>query len=483
VPSQAIQRREITAAEIGQVRVERGQRVICAELLAERRYPPNRLLAWERLQRGWSYEELAHRVRAEMADCGEGDTGLTANTVRRWETGDRWPEPRFRKHLVVIFGKPASELGFLTPDELATRPVSTAVTEIRRLVAMAEDEIRTAGLDRAAFLRGLLGIGALPIVTRLTGGEDYEQIAAGTSQGRGSDAGSAQAYSRIIAAQRELYWTSPAADLFESAYANAQLGIRLLRATADSQARAILSIALAESAMLAGRLAFFDLHQPAVAQRCYEAAFGASREAGDHALAAAVLGHMAFIPAFASDTARSLELIDAAQQHCWYGVTPLVRSWLHCVAAEAMAHSTEPTGYRHRIDLAEEAVTTGPEVPAWFDYYDASRLNGFAGYCALAAGDAQTASAKLHLALNDLAPAAAKQRTVLLADLATAHLDGPAHAAAFVDQALDVLTSEWYATGHQRIGHVIDQLPAGADEGHLRERYRAVTPVALPGVW
>ena len=80
------------AADDGNVRCLRE----CA--MADRRYPPNRLLAWERLQRGWSYEELAERVRAEMDRCGETDTGLTANTVRRWETGDRWPEPRFRKH-------------------------------------------------------------------------------------------------------------------------------------------------------------------------------------------------------------------------------------------------------------------------------------------------------------------------------------------------------------------------------------------------
>jgi hypothetical protein len=46
---------------------------------------PNRLLAWERLQRA-GHEELAHRVRAEMAAVGS-DTGLTANTVRRWKPG------------------------------------------------------------------------------------------------------------------------------------------------------------------------------------------------------------------------------------------------------------------------------------------------------------------------------------------------------------------------------------------------------------
>ena len=59
----------------------------------QHRHPPNRLLAWERLQRGWSYAEITERVRAEMAHCGETDTGLTANTVRRWETGERWPDP------------------------------------------------------------------------------------------------------------------------------------------------------------------------------------------------------------------------------------------------------------------------------------------------------------------------------------------------------------------------------------------------------
>ncbi len=76
-----------------------------------RRHPPNRLLAWERLQRGWSYEEITERVRAEMARCGETDTGLTANTVRRWETGERWPDPRYRKHLVTILGRPARVVG------------------------------------------------------------------------------------------------------------------------------------------------------------------------------------------------------------------------------------------------------------------------------------------------------------------------------------------------------------------------------------
>ncbi|WP_434581962.1 helix-turn-helix domain-containing protein [Carbonactinospora thermoautotrophica] len=71
---------------------------------------PNRLLAWERLQRGWSHEELARQIIAEMERRGDKDTGLNRNTVRRWETGERRTDPRYRKYLVAVFGKPADQL-------------------------------------------------------------------------------------------------------------------------------------------------------------------------------------------------------------------------------------------------------------------------------------------------------------------------------------------------------------------------------------
>jgi hypothetical protein len=83
--------------------------------------------------------------------------------------------------------------------------------------------------------------------------------------------------------------------------------------------------------------------------------------------------------------------------------------------------------------------------------------------------------------LTGLAPAASKQRSVLLADLATAHLDDPAHAATLMEQALEVLASDWYATGHQRISGVIGKFPAGAQRDHLRERCQALAPAVLPG--
>jgi transcriptional regulator with XRE-family HTH domain len=173
-----------------------------------RRYPPNRRLAWERLQRGWSYEEVAGRIRTEMSLVGETDTGLNANTVRRWETGDRWPDPRYRKHLVAIFGKPADQLGLLTQDELGMRPDDAAVHELRRLWDMLTGTESGAGWDRATVLRALFGAGMLPLVAPLLA-LDSEAVRA---EDRDIDSDS---YAQIVRCQRTLYWTSPARPLYE----------------------------------------------------------------------------------------------------------------------------------------------------------------------------------------------------------------------------------------------------------------------------
>lgn len=93
----------------------------------DRKHPPNDRLRWARLQRGWSQDELVRQLTQSMRAHGESDTGLTATTVWRWETGVRRPTAVFRKHLVNVFGLPADELGLLSADELASRPASPPV--------------------------------------------------------------------------------------------------------------------------------------------------------------------------------------------------------------------------------------------------------------------------------------------------------------------------------------------------------------------
>lgn len=403
---------------------------------------PNRLLAWERLQRGWSYEEMAERIRAEMARCGEVETGLTANTVRRWETGERRPDPRYRKHLVGIMGKPASELGLLTPEELRMRPGPATSAEVD-LAAPGRGTPDDA--LRRSLLRGPATADPLPLLTPLL------SLESGDSGGP-ARAADPDAYIAVTESHRRLYWTTPARLLYEAAYAHTQLGIELLRG-ASGQTRVRLASALAESALLTARLALFDLRNGAVAERSLEVALAATRESGDHALATVVRGHMAFRLIFGPTPGDAREILAAARQHTWHGVSPVVRSWLHCVASEAEARAGDAATGRHQIDLARKALESDAAAPHpdWLDFYGPARMQSFAGYAALSAGDHDEAAACLTGALTSLTSREGKQRSVVLADLARAHGDDADRAASLLVQAVDALATDWYRTGYDRV--------------------------------
>ncbi|MGW0503810.1 helix-turn-helix domain-containing protein [Micromonospora sp. NPDC003241] len=418
---------------------------------------------------------MTERIRTEMSRAGETDTGLNANTVRRWEIGERWPDPRYRKHLVAIFGKPASDLGLLTSDELAVRPDTENLHEFRRLWDMLTADDNGNGWDRASVLRALVGASMLPLVAPLLSLDPK----AAHADGKTIDPDS---YQQIVRCQRELYWTSPARPLYEAAYAHTQLGVGLLRAATGSS-RTSLASALAESALLTARLAFFDLSQPAVAERCFDVALAATREAGDHALAAAVLGHMAFVPAFGHRPANARPLIDAALQHTWHGVSPMVRSWLHCVASEVEARAGGAAASRRHIDLAAGAVDGDDTPPEWLDFYDNGRLHSFAGYAALAGGDHSEAAGQLNQALAALTATGAKQRSVVLADLATAQGQDGDKAADYLNQAVDALHNDWYGVGLDRVRAVRPLLGDSQHGTLLDERVAALTAgrAALPG--
>lgn len=457
-------------------------------MATNRRYPQNRQLAWERLQRGWSYEELARQVIKEMDQCGEPNTGLTANTVRRWETGERWPDPRYRRHLVAVFRKPASELGLLTPEELALRPIDDFVKEIRRLLGMVADQTDGHGIDRITFLRGVLGTGALPLLSPFAGICDPDAWArlASAFEGNGPmDDESVAAYAAVASHQRILYWTAPAEELFETAYAHTHLGVRLMRGASSGQARDRLAGAVAQAALLAGRLAFFDLHQPAAAQRLYDVALAATEQAGDHQLAAATLAHAALIPGFARDHSAAAGFMDAALAHARHGVESRTRAWLHCIGSEIEARCGDPMAGQRHIGHAEAALDGNGEDPEWFDFFSPARLDAFAGYCNLAAGDQAEAVRRLESALDGLDGDAVKQRSVLFADLATAHAaSNPDASPQLLRKAIDAIERDWYATGHSRVREALRALPDTPARGEIEEQLRelSIAHTGSPGL-
>jgi transcriptional regulator with XRE-family HTH domain len=434
-----------------------------------RRYLPNRQLTWERLERGWSHDELCEQIKRGMRDADEADTGLTGNTVRRWETGERWPDPRFRKHLVTILGKPASQLGLLSPDELSVRPdPSEPLDLMERLLTTVGGQTHENGMSRQRFLRAIIAVGVLPGVAPLeTAAERFEPLALAADRGSRVDARVVESYAMITEQHQLLYWTALADSLLPSALGHIQLGIQLLSDGAG-ELRRDLAGSLAQSALLGARLAFFDLRQVALAEKCFEIATTAMRESGDHALAAAVYAHWSFVTGFAGNGTAAQPLLDAAVGHARYAPGPLLRSWLHCVHSEVSARTgTAAQSVRHARQ-AEDSLSTCGEDPEWLDFFDPARLASFLGYSQLVAGRTADAVVSLHRALEELDDRAGKQRSVVLLDLAAAHAvtDGE-HAMDFAAQAFDQLEREPYGTAYDRIvatacagGH-----PAGTGAG------------------
>lgn len=60
------------------------------------------------------------------------------------------------------------------------------------------------------------------------------------------------------------------------------------------------------------------------------------------------------------------------------------------------------------------------ETPAWLDFFNAGRLDGYSGFWHLGAGRPDDAGQALNRSLRTLTPTAVKQQTVILADLASA---------------------------------------------------------------
>ncbi len=457
------------------------------------KHPPNTRLRWQRLQRGWSQEEVVEQIKRSLEQAHEGECGLNADTVRRWETGDRKPDPRYQKHLVLVFGLPASELGLLSATEMALYPADPAVPAPAANMLVNEQFIdavvkkvimvllgSNAEFSRPMFLKGLLGASLAALLSNDISMPDGVEALA-RKQRTQLDSRAVDAFAAITASHRALYWTSAAVELLPSVTAHARLGESLIKSTseADSPHARRLASAVAESALLVSRLLFFDLGQEDAAEPFFQLAEDASASSLDHPLAAAVLAHRAFVPGFAGQEQPARHYLSAAHAHARYGAGPLLRSWLHCVDAEVSARVGQSSTSLTRVRSAEDALASAGADPGWLDFFDTSRLDGFAGNALLLAGRTREAAGRLQSALDSLSESAMKQRAVLLFDLAAAQASiDPERAVATVRQACDLVSKAPYSTALQRVPEVRAALSATPYADELDERVRAMTGLA-----
>jgi hypothetical protein len=375
-----------------------------------------------------SQQQLADAVTRAGNSIGL-HISITARTVRRWESdAPPWPHPDHQAAVEALFQRPITELGFTPPwsgagsgtPQSESSPASLAVT--------------------ASSLAGSLTV--FP----------QRYPAASLPSSVVTD------YISITTAHRHMYWTVPPAQLHDVVAAHVHLGTRLVPSVPEV-ARRSLAAALSESSLLAGRIEFFDLQDPVRGQASLVIALQAAQDAQDPLLGSAVLAHMAFIPAFSGDKKRAEEARDkmrAARAFARRGpASPEMLAWLDAVEAEVETRFGNTRKALQLIHDAEDIFATEEPRPSplWLDWFSPVRLAGFKGNTLLIAKQPGPARDTLQSVLDQLPTESAKQRSVILGDLAAAAVaeNDPEQACLLAEEALDHLARYWYATGMDRV--------------------------------
>jgi tetratricopeptide (TPR) repeat protein len=338
--------------------------------------------------------------------------GVNADMVGKWERGEKRPSKLYRQLLCLLYQCSAEELGLWEPG--------------------GSSELRRAG--------------GLVVPPPGFGGRWPERplhVSEATVHNLES----------VTAAFRRMYHTVAARDLIDDVAQHAQTTAAFWRRTADPALRQSLAAAASEITMLAGRMSFFDLGRPSQAEPYYRDALQAAQEAKNQPLQAVVLGNQSFLPRSRGDFATALHLLDQAKR-----LVPddkVVGSWARALEAMIKAWAQEPAGSLVALEAAEGVLdeATPGAAPAWFDYYDRSRLAGFKGQVHIRLAQPETAHAVLEEAIGALSPDAAKQRACYLADQATVCVaEGEVDQACQLGiQALQLLGEVEYETGVQRV--------------------------------
>jgi hypothetical protein len=361
---------------------------------------------------------------------------ITARTVRRWESdAPPWPHPDHQAAVEALFQRPIAELGF-TPPWAGARPGNSP----------AEPGPVSPSVTASS------AVGAPTLFPQ-------RQPAVPLPGSVVTD------YVSVTSIHRHMYWVVPPAHLHDAVAAHVNLGV-LLVLSVPGAARRSLAAAVSESSLLAGRIEFFDLQNAEKAQTSFVMALQAAHDAQDALLGSAVLAHMAFIPAFSGDAKRADEARDKIRASRAFArrapASPDMLAWLDAVEAEAETRFGNTRKALQLIHHAEDIFATGEQRPSpvWLDWFSPVRLAGFKGNTLLIARQPGPARDTLHDVLEHLPEDSAKQRSVILGDLAAVAVseNDPERACALAEEALDHLAGYWYATGMARVRAVRESL-------------------------
>jgi len=413
-----------------------------------------------RLRRGWTQQDVAQNLdRIAWSQSGK-HVGVNADMVAKWERGVKAPSRHYRELLGTLFDIDPAESGSSpeSDDTSAFRhadPVSAVLAGTNLLLDRLGSDalvLRPRMLEawRSEMLRrrSLLKVLTLAPAVGLTPGFQERTVR--------PSAEITTSLANLAIEYQQLYHVTAPTLLITPVIAHLETTRELLREGGMSGSlRRRLLANQAQVALLAGRVSFFDLNDAFTARGYYGIAVESSQESSANHLATASLGHIAFISAADGRSETALHYLGQAQAQLEKHPHPGLSSWLAAVASEITANARTYVDSLKFVERAQGALARPgftPDLP-WFDFFDESRLDGFAGYASLRAGRFDEAEGFLARTISRLPDQAVKQHAVVLADLATVHLSKGEldHACSIAAQAADRLRVAGYATGSDRL--------------------------------
>ncbi|MEU9112162.1 helix-turn-helix transcriptional regulator [Streptomyces sp. NPDC048483] len=289
-----------------------------------------------------------------------------------------------------------------------------------------QGEVNGDDVDRRKFLGGVAATAAAPALAALPDTAD-------------ATGGRAAALRLSTTAYRRLDGSTPSRDLTGAVHSHMHLIRTITRSAAGDAERLHLAAVGSEAASLAGWLAW-DMGDHGSARSWYGSAIKGARTAGDPLLTAYQTGSLAQFEADAGNAVQALNLTRSARRALGERRPSVADAWLSSV--EALAHSA--AGDRRAADRAltasRSAAEALPEEPPpwpWVFTFDPSKVAAFRVTCGARLGLPEWV---LGDDVEALATGHAKQRALLVLDIAAGHLAGGRVDVAFAlaGRALDI---------------------------------------------
>ncbi|MFD1934289.1 multiprotein-bridging factor 1 family protein [Nonomuraea mangrovi] len=237
----------------------------------------------------------------------------------------------------------------------------------------------------------------------------------------------------ITGAQRRLEANTPARELAKGAMAHVDLASRILNRASRSHFAGDIRAGLSEAAGFAAWV-HADMHDTGTARTYYRLAIDSARQAGHSLLAGYMIGSLAAFEIDADDPTLALGLLAHARKELGERPPATARAWMSSIEALGHASAHDAPSALMALRMAESAVTaseraTAPPWP-WVFPFDHAKLAGYRALVMVRLDRPEEAVAAFAESLSSAQPAA-KQRGVLMTEIATAKALSGHHDEAF----------------------------------------------------